>query len=64
MTTWKDSLQRRDEVRTAFIEGFLECPSSAGDELGGASAEEWQGMAEQAWLESAARKRLEKPLAP
>jgi ClpP class serine protease len=57
MTSWKDSLMRRDEVKAAFLEGLKagawlttsEVPAAEQDRL---------------WLESQARKQLvEKPLA-
>jgi hypothetical protein len=56
MTTWLDSLQRRDEVKAAFVEAW-----SAGNFAGGgnARADAWKAD----WDKSEARKRLEQPLA-
>jgi hypothetical protein len=51
MTTWKDSLMRRDEVKAAFEEGWRAFRDG--------SSETWP----EAWTRSKARKRLELPLA-
>lgn len=56
MTTWKDSLMRRDEVKAAFEEGYK---TGFGDRTEGREP----AMADR-WEKSAARKQLcEKPLA-
>ena len=59
MTTWKDSLERRDEVKAAFIEGAMggywsDDPSLPEDHV--------RQLAEKDWQDSNARKRLENPL--
>lgn len=59
MTSWKDSLQRRDEVKAAFVAGYLAALADDGNPY---TPEAAQRMAEEAWAESVARKRLEKPL--
>jgi hypothetical protein len=51
MTTWKDSLERRDEVKAAFLEGWKE------------RGQDVELDPERAWQDSQARARLEKPLA-
>jgi hypothetical protein len=58
MTTWKDSLERRDEVKAAYIEGHL----AAFEFEAGCVSEGAKQQAEADWNESDARKRLENPL--
>lgn len=61
MTAWRDSLQRRDEVKAAFIEGYCSCVDGDMKDVANGKAREF---AEAAWLISDARKQLcEKPLA-
>ena len=52
MTTWKDALQRRDDVREAFLEG---CQAAY---LGNDETFD----PEKAWEVSEARKKLQEPL--
>ncbi len=51
--SWKDSLQRRAEVKAAFLEGFR---AGAGPEALRAPEDEWSA--------SEARRKLESPLEP
>lgn len=60
MTSWKDSLERRDEVKAAFIEGYCACVDGDMKAVPNGKAREF---AEQAWQLSDARKQLQKPLA-
>ncbi len=53
---WRDSLQRRDEVRAAFFEGFRLTFGMRGD------LAEVSALAEDAWRASHARDKLERPL--
>jgi hypothetical protein len=57
MTTWKDSLERRDEVKAAYLEGLeLGMDMSVLDD-------EREAAVKECWETSEARARLEKPLA-
>lgn len=59
VTSWKDSLQRRDEVKAAFVEGYL---GALDDDANPYSEDAARTMAEERWTESAARRKLEEPL--
>lgn len=63
MTTWKDSLERRDEVRQAFEEGVRFAMRSVED-ADGFTPDIDRHAIDEAWRRSEARARLEKPLAP
>lgn len=59
--SWKDALQRRDEVKAAFVEAYVEAMFHDRHETT-PDKDDAIRMAFDAWERSDARKRLEKPL--
>jgi hypothetical protein len=64
MTTWKDSIHRRDDVKAAFEEGARAAMDVAREQWNNEWAEPEldADRLHRIWRESQARKLLEKPL--